>query len=289
MSRSRLPLAAALVALVSAASGCFSWSPFRRQPELPVYEARLSKHELVEHLNANIAPLQAWRSTDVSIGVRGIMGLIKMQANVAVARPDRLRLRAKLLGPEVDLGSNAERFWFWTRQSPPDQQRVFTASHEHAHVAQRMLQIPFQPRWVIEALGVVPLDAEQFALLPEDPATGMVGLAAEEMTPDGRIVRRVIVVDWRRRLIVGHHLYDGAGHLLAKASLADHRRSPAGVVLPHRIDIDWPQANLALTMTLGEIEINPRSVPEQTWQMPEIGGCPPLDLGAYAAGMAGGQ
>ncbi len=76
-------------------------------------------------------------------------------------------------------------------------------------------------------------------------------------------------------------LYDEtSGNLIARAIFRDHRADPAtGVVLPHRIELQWPQAKMALTMQVGQIEVNPANLSAQTWQLPSIPDYPIRDLG----------
>jgi hypothetical protein len=49
--------------------------------------------------------------------------------------------------------------------------------------------------------------------------------------------------------------------------------------MPHVIELDWPQHQMAMTMQLANIEVNPSHLPDQTWQLPEIPGSPTFDMG----------
>jgi hypothetical protein len=122
----------------------------------------------------------------------------------------------------------------------------------------------------MEVLGVIPIDAAHFTLEHTDPNTNTATLVSERLMPDGKPARRVITVDARRGVILGHSLYDGAGQLIAKAVLKDHRmHAQSNVILPHRIDLDWPNAGMAMTMHIGKnVEINPHGMPTALWQPP---------------------
>ena len=92
-------------------------------------------------------------------------------------------------------------------------------------------------------------------------------------------MRKVIVVDRCRGVVIQHALYDDAGTLVAKADFSEHRQDPvSGAVLPHRVELQWPETGLSLSMRLGRIEVNPLSVPEKTWQLPNYPDCPVVDL-----------
>ena len=82
----------------------------------------------------------------------------KQRANIALERPRRFRLRADTMitGPEVDLGSNDELFWFWVRRSP--EPAVYFCRHDQFSSSVARQVLPVEPEWLIDALGVATLD-----------------------------------------------------------------------------------------------------------------------------------
>lgn len=276
-SRSFRGFAIPCLMILLTAQGC-AFDPFgRRAPEFVPPPAQADQWQLVAHLNGNAQRIVAWRCNDATISGKGMP--IRLSAQIAVETPQRFRLVASsLTGNEADFGSNDERFWFWMRRSEP--KNVFTVTHEDFRRLGPKLQIPFQPDWLMEALGVGQLDAREFRVI-HDPQRPLARLIAERLMPDGQTVQRSIVVDVRRGVILEHSLYDAAGRLLAKATLSDHRvLQPSGVTMPHRIDLEWPQADLQLTLAIPRIEVNPPNMPPGTWQIPEISDSPMVDLGA---------
>ena len=285
----RLLRAVLLLAMCSPLPGCvfsnwfnttFPDGPFKKSVPC-VLPPNASKSELITHLNENIAKLNAWRSTDVRIQTRGPGGIpIKLAAVIAVESPRGFRLRARstLGGDEADFGSNAERFWFWMRRSEP--KYVFTARHADLHLVQQRMRIPFQPDWLMEALGVIPLDESQYTLERSGTEAGVAKLVSDRLSPDGKLVRQVVLVDTCHGFIKQHSLHDSAGELIARATLKDHKHDVStGVTLPRQIDLFWPETKMSLSMHLDGVEINPTGIPEQTWQLPNIRGYPPFDMG----------
>ena len=269
------------VATVLAFAGCaspryLSWMPQRTAPCVLAPDAPLE--EIVDALNRNVVP--AWRSTDTRISARQAgMIPVSLSAVIAVEQPRNLRLIAtnSFGSNEVDIGSNNERFWFWLRRAEP--KCVLTASHEQLPRAQQRLQIPFQPDWLMETFGVFRLDASKWTLQRRSPNDPVVNLVSERTTPHGQAVRRVIAVDTCRAFVTQQALYDPSGKLIAQADFSDHRRDAlTGAALPHRVSLDWPETGLHLNMQMGQIEINPMAVPNQTWQLPEYPDYPPFDL-----------
>ena len=279
----RIVCCALLIAQGVALPGCFRnlnfpHNPFVSTPPCTL-PPNLTKTQIVAYLNRNISALHSWRSTDIRITTAGPGGIpINLHAEIAVQSPRNFRLIASSIGGnEADLGSNRERFWFWMRRNKS--RHVFTALHSQSEQAQERLMIPFRPDWLMEALGVVPLDDQQFEMQQTtDPK--VVQLISERLSPSGQLVRRVIVVDVCRGHILSHNLQNETGTILARAGLDDYRIDPAsGLSLPHRIHLRWPRARLTLTMRLGTVDVNPQQIPEQTWRLPTIPGYSLLDLG----------
>jgi hypothetical protein len=268
-------------------SGCSSmrhWMGFSPQANEPcVLAPDASATEIVNTLNDNISKLYAWRSTDVRITARQGGVPMTLSAVMAVESPRKLRLRvSSLAGYEVDLGSNPERFWFWMKRGDPH--GVMTASYDDVADGKPMGPLPFQPDWLIEALGVIPVTATDFVMheQPSDPRNRQkarqVAFVGEQVTPQGRTVKRTMLVDACHGVIVEHSLRDPSGRLIARAGLSNYQRESNGVRLPHRIDLQWPDSGVELTLRIGSIETNPGAVSEETWAMPTYPDSPVIDL-----------
>lgn len=236
--------------------------------------ARMPLEQLVEHLNGHV--VSSWRSNDVTIRAHGPGGLpVSLSAFLAVEQPRNVRLVANnsFGGREVDLGSNRDRFWFWLQRAQP--RRVVTAAHDDAG----RVRIPFEPDWLMEALGVRPLRAEELTVQHDQPAPHRATLLAERLSPGGQRMRHAIVVDTCYGLILQHALFDASGRHVARAVFSDHRPlAGSGVTLPHRIELHWPEAELALTMYLGHVEIKPPATSDDLWTLPSYPDSPIEDL-----------
>ena len=262
-------------------SGC-NWLPTRQEVLTPI-QPNLSQHDLVEHLNANIRQLHSWSCLDAEVSTKTPMLPMKLSlsAIIAVERARNFRLRASILSSEeADFGSNSEQFWFWIRRGDP---YLFTARHEHLPAVSERLPIPFQPDWIMEALGVREIDASKIKLQQPGPTPNVVIFVLEEQLPSGQTIRRELQVDRNLGIVLGHSLYDGAANLVAKASLSDHRREPSGVIMPHRVDLEFPMTKMQLTIELNEINVNPSHLPASMWELPNIPNVRQYDMGEHLA------
>lgn len=234
--------------------------PVARQRALP-RDATLEA--IADHINEERAGLIGWRSTDVRITATG-EGLLapRLNATLAVQSPKNLRMVASsVAGPEVDFGSNNERFWFWMKRQEP--KVILTGSHDGLG-RQQVLPIPFPPDWLMEALSVLPIDANTMTLERDSAESERVRLVNQF----GKVARRVLIVDLFEGAIVEHQLYDSNNQVVAIAKLSDFRQQPNGTTLPHVIELSMPETKSALTLQIGRIDVN-SSMPESTWEMQE--------------------
>jgi hypothetical protein len=264
--------------LSSALSGC-AWTRnlvgLQPPPAPCVLSADASKDDIVAHLNENSRKIIAWRTDRAKIRTRGVP--VPLDATIAVQSPRNFRLIVSApMGPrEADLGSNDRYFWFWNKQN--HEKCVFQASHDEPAKLKRF-PIPFQPDWIIEALGVKDIDPDEVTLQPGPPGSKTVYLIAYRASPQGTKIQKITVVDTCRGVITQHLLRDLNGQTIAKAVLSGYPDKPGSVALPARIDLAWPQAQLDMSMTLSDIEVNPARFPPELWAIPHITGYSVYDL-----------
>ncbi len=272
-----------------AVSGCATtrpWNPWAKTtPRIPPGS---SKQQVVALLNRNITGdpeegggVESWRSTNVSFKIGGIPVPASGQIHVQAPKNFRILVSHPIAGTEeLDVGSNHEEFWIWQKEMNPPY--ILTAHHEDLPLALQYFRVPFQPDWLMEVLGVIPLNPEDLELhwLPDRP---QLELAAYRLAPDGSRVRRVIRVDTQRGLITEHILWGPDGRMIANAKLDGYQPDPqTGVMLPRVIRVQWPDAQLDLKMTLKDLEVNPSQLPEFVWTVPQKNGFRTLDMGAWA-------
>ncbi len=232
--------------------------------------------QVIEVVNRNNSQIQSFSTNRATLSGPGFPTL---RASVAFQRPGRFRLRAEtgLTGAELDLGSNDELFWFWMRRNQPP--AVYYCRHDQFAVSQARQMVPFEPAWLIEALGVAELD-------PGLPHQGPMFLPNNRLridtilnTPGGPLTK-VTIIDGSQGWILEQHLYDARRRLLAKSVATGHRRDPlTTLVMPTVVEINCPPAQLAMRIDLGNVEINRLSGDAAAlWSMPNYPNTPLVDM-----------
>lgn len=284
---------------------CRSWGTVDAYgPQAPCHlSAETPLPALVQHLNQNTSRLSAWRATGGQIQIHAPGALpIPAKAMIAVEAPRNFRIIVSgPVGNEADFGSNADQFWFWLKRNEP--RRVFMARHDQIGRALRRFPIPIQPEWLMEVLGVVPIDEGDITLElpppgvmqppPVGPLRRLFGqrpppapiverralLVSQRFSPQGEPLRKVIVVDLCHGTVLEHSLYDGTGQLIARAVLSGHyTEATSGAVLANHLSLEWPRERTTISLTLNQVQVNPQ-LPAQLWTLPTIPDSPVLDLG----------
>ena len=263
------------VAGLLAGSGC-AW-----HKKNIVFHEDVPWSQLTEHLNQNIRHTTAWRCTSAKITPHGPLALTaSLSANLAVEAPKNFRLMANSpVGNEVDIGSNDEHFWFWIRRDDPP--GLYMCEHSQVQAAQHRMPLPFEPDWLIDTLGVIPLDEQELEWEDHQTNPKMAFFRRRRLSPQGEPVELVTLVDKRQGLMLEHSLVDQNRKMIARAVMQEHETdAKTGVVLPHTIELSWPRQGMGMSLRMGAIVVNPANLTADNFSMPAPKNCPVYDLGS---------
>ena len=247
-----------------------------QQPPLPrALPPSPTLDQLIQVVNRNNSQIQSFYTGKASLSGQGIPSL---STRIAFRRPRFFRLYASdLTGPEIDVGSNADLFWYWVRRGQPP--AIYFCRHDQFAGSPARHSIPVQPDWLIEALGISEID-------PSLPQQGPYPLQGDRLelrtireTPDGPVTK-VTIFDAAQGWILEQHIVNAQGVPTASAVASQHRRDPlSGLVMPGTVVINCPAAQFSIRIDLGPVEINRLGANAvELWQMPQISGTPAVNL-----------
>ncbi|MCE5301510.1 MAG: hypothetical protein LLF97_00195 [Planctomycetaceae bacterium] len=232
--------------------------------------------QVIEVVNRNSSQIQSFSTSHASISGRDFPTL---GASVAFERSRRFRLQAGtgLTGTELDVGSNDELFWVWMRRNQPPAE--YYCRHDQFASSPAKRSLPFEPTWLIEALGVTQFD---LALPHQGPKTlpnDRLRIDTILNTPEGPVTK-ITILDGSQGWVLEQYVYDARRQLLASSIASGHRRDPlSGLVMPTVVNITCPPAQLAMRIDLGPVEINrPAGDPASLWSMPNYPNTPLVNL-----------
>jgi hypothetical protein len=253
-------------------------------PAPEVLAVGASLEQVMAAVNQNASRIQNYQTNNATITIPGNAMVPALRGNIAAERPCNLRLQAStsLSGPEVDLGSNGELFWFWVKRNEPPA-LYFSRHNQFANSAAQQV-IPIEPSWLLDALGFMQFVPTDFHEGPVARGNGTVEIRSVVQSPLGTLTKNTVIDD-RRAWVMAQHIYDSKGTLLATAVARSHQYYPTlGISLPQEIDLTLPQAQMALTIEVGTVQLNQPTINPALWQMPTLTGYPSIDLGAAPVG-----
>jgi hypothetical protein len=253
-----------------------------QQAELPpeAFASTPTLEDVIFVVNANTQRVQRLQTENATVRVEGIPAL---RANLAYEQPHNFRLLAQLsqfTGRELDIGSNADLFWFWIRRD--SQPSVYYARHAAFAGSPARDLIPIEPHRLIDTLGLIYLDPAGQHHGPVARATNQLEITSRIPSPRGDMTR-VLLIDARYGWAAQQHLYDANGQLLLSAR-ADRQRyyRDEAVTLPHHIEVSLmpgQPSQIALEVDVGSYAINRRVTDGgELWAMPQIEGYPAVDI-----------
>jgi len=179
---------------------------------------------------------------------------------LAMERPRNFKLELLSFGsPKADIGSNDEEFWFWMQDDP--EKSVNWCRYEDLESSS--VPISYQPDWIIAALGLKAISAEEAAgikVRTKGTEAGTTALVFPSTRNGGETYTREIIVWNKTRLIKEHRLYAGkASNIIAQAEVSKYEEIEIGSQetgdrdschVPGNIKLEWKPQRLILDVTL---------------------------------------
>jgi hypothetical protein len=246
--------------------------------------AKVSADHLVTYLNGQADRLQSVSYGEVSVAAKeGWKPLPTLRGNLAASQPRHFRMVAEggAIAAKVDMGSNPELFWVSVRI--PTQQPLFVyASHSDFETGKAKLPggVPFEPEWVMQALGMTKLPVGGDYRVDVDDKTRTYKLSWPAKTPNGMDVRKEIIfaVDdadaSRNQPQVKKHLVrDSRGTVICSAEVRSAKTFPTGgtdpqtkrpyvAQYPTEVVLRWEEQRFEMTLDLKGATVNQTMTPQ---------------------------
>lgn len=241
--------------------------------------------DVIRVVNANSSRIQQVQSDTATLTFPGAPPL---NTTYSLDRPRRFRMRSELsrvLGPELDLGSNDEIYWIYVRQS--ERPAVYWGRHEEFRDNAGREILPIPPDWLIQALGVVELDPTGRHEGPLRNRPGQLEIRSQIVLNDIAFTK-VTVIDDARGWVLEQHLYNDAQQPVASVvASAFHFDQLQGVSLPRFVEVRLPPAGLAFSLQTDRHLINQSSSESGAmWTLPQLSGVPTIPLSEIGAANA---
>jgi hypothetical protein len=239
--------------------------------------------QLVRYLNRTSEKINVLECSDVTIdGKQGSQAAPTVYGDMVCQKPRNFRLQAKFVSnPAVDIGSNDQELWYWVGKADP---HVFHVSYKDLANVKDM-PFPFQPDWVLEALGMATYDENKTYKLGSNATEWL--LEEDATSPQGQPVKKITVFNkgttrGSTPQVTAHRLYDANNNLICSASIIEVQQDAAtSTVVPRKVVLSWPKEKMELKMTIGEArvarDLDPKRA-ESLFQRNGLSNLPSYDL-----------
>jgi len=237
-------------------AGCIPpWAQVR-QPTEGIAVSGNASNQILAALNDNADRIQSIQCTHADLDCRQGLQSFGLDAKLVCAKPKNFRMNAFFGGSQmVDMGSNDQEFWFWISKADPPY--LYHCSYDDFNAGRARLQLPFQPGWVMEALGMARYDPNACRVVDRGR---VVQIVQQARGPDGQPVSKVTVVNRNAAnqvQVVGHQLVDAHGKMICEAKVTMLQKDPTGDgVLPRAVTLSWPAERVTLKLRLDGARVN---------------------------------
>jgi hypothetical protein len=222
---------------------------YLQRPLVPV--ASSETDVILEKINLENSKIKSFSCSDIEISIDNLP--FRLQSFLIYKKNLNFRMIVQsFVGKELDMGSNKNHFWFWSkRMKPPG---LYYA--EHKDLYKTRLRTPFSPQWIIESLGFEEIKKAKISksgkhlIIEENYLNAM----------NANIIKKTLV-NIESRTIIGHYLYEG-DVLVASSETIEYTNN-----MPHKIRIIWHEENIGMTLKLKNSNIN-GNFNDSYWSMP---------------------
>jgi len=207
--------------------------------------------DLISKINKKNSLIQTINFNDIQIKI----GRISLKANMVYERDRNFRMIvSSIFGNEMDIGSNHDLFWFWSRRMKPP--GLYYAAYTDLYNCQ--LKDAFHPLWIIESLGIGKINQN----VDIKSNSKYIVIIEKRRGISNTTVTKITLIDKKLEAIVGHYLLND-DEVIISAEIREFNK----YLLPSKIITIWHQENVALEWTIKKMSIN-NKIDTHNWQMP---------------------
>lgn len=182
----------------------------------------------------------------------------KLSGFLGYEKPDRFRMIfSSVFGKELDIGSNEELFWYWSRRDV--RPGIYWAKNEDLYKTR--LKTPFNPLFFRSSLGLDKIEPDKaIKIIPRDKAFLVV---YQIKSATGEEVLYSKLVDTESKRIEGTVITSTSGKPIASCEI----RRFAANNLPVEILYTWHEENRTVLLSLNSPIVNTQ-IDARSWQIP---------------------
>lgn len=217
----------------------------------------ISFPNIVSKVNQKNSKIESFSCDDVTIKIWRKNFAFKLRGSLFYEKPKNFRMNFySVLGKELDLGSNKQHFWYWSRRD--SYRALYYAKHED--FVQTRLKTPFNPMFLQKSLGLSQLAIEENEIVETEE---QFLVTYNQKGSRGRTSLYSIIINKEHNRIEGTFITK-KGELVASSEIKEFDQN-----LPRKILYTWHKENKSLLIEF-ENPVSNERIDSQLWKMPDL-------------------
>lgn len=230
---------------------------FSNLPDAPV-KPKAELPAVVKEINERNSNIKAISCDDLEMKIWLNGHRYRLTGSLHYEKPRNFRMEiSSILGKEVDVGSNQQVFWYWSRRDKDP--GLHWAKHED--LEKTRLKTPFNPAFLRATLGVEILPSENVKVIEKGKD---IMLVYPRTGANGEPLLFAVFVNKDKKRVDGYVVTNNSGQTVAACEVQEYSNG-----LPTKILYNWYEEGRVMLMVLNRPKLNP-SIPPSVWQMPNI-------------------
>lgn len=219
-------------------------------PESPISPALASVIDYINGENAKVRSVYM-RQMPIWLTVNGISFRARGELAHEKEKFFRLYVTTLVTGKEMDIGSNNDIFWFWSKRMEPA--ALYYSKHEN--ISKANLKTPLNPALMIESLNVGPIYVKNVRSTKE--SGGLHYLMEDRISPAGEKLTVATIINIEKKKVVGRCLMNSRNENVVTTSYAE--KSLKTIWHEECITMEWDMSGAVFNSQL----------PTRLWVLPE--------------------
>jgi len=215
-------------------------------------------HPILKIVNEKNEKITSFICTDIDVRIERDGSRHKLDGSMLYEKDRNFRLKvSSFFGTELDMGSNDEQFWVWSRRVDP-KATMFFADHDNLYKTR--LRTPFVPLWIMSALGYRVMDPNEVSYRETEEH---LIISRSVVSPTGQPLIKRAYIDKETYRIVAYYLYDSDGTEITVTQIG---YSADG--MPRKIYMRWNEENVVMDFVFNNPRVN-EGVDSKNFKLPD--------------------
>lgn len=221
-------------------------------PELSQNDSKIT--DIVDLINQKNKKITSAYTNDMPIRVSNSGIAFKLNGELAFYKEKKFRLKIshKITGKEMDLGSNNNIFWFWSRRINPP--ALYFSKHEN--LSNTNLKSALNPILMIESLNLseIKIDGIKSCKKTENEIV----IWENRQSPSGEILKLRTFINAEKYEILEKNLLDQLDNKIVTT-----------IYKQNKIYFQYHEENAWMEWDVKNLQLN-KNIPETYWEMPNM-------------------